>query len=189
MIHTSDPTERPADLRPGQQVQRGFSYPQNACDELMMPFGYSEFVEYLCSQCCFFFPACSSYCGSLASVTWWTGAGQLSKIHSHSIDMNGLCYFGRLWKLGSQEAPELHGIFPIHAPVSRDSKELFLCVASHSQAGRNPKQAGDVTWLDVLLTSVLKDWSTFSPGTLIGPYKLGSGGTAVKIEFSTLRNL
>ena len=62
-------------------------------------------------------------------------------------------------------------------------------MASHSQAGRNPKQAGDVTWLDVLLTSVLKDWSTFSPGTLIGPYKLGSGGTAVKIEFSTLRNL
>lgn len=81
------------------QVQRGFSYPQNACDEIMMPFGYSGFVENLCSQCFFFFPTCSSYCGSLASVSWWTGAGRLSKIQSHSIDMNGFCYFGRLWKL------------------------------------------------------------------------------------------
>lgn len=39
----------------------------------------------------------------------------------------------RLW--------ELSGIFPVHAPVSRDNKELFLFVPPQGQAGGTYKQA------------------------------------------------
>lgn len=50
--------------------------------------------------------------------------------------------------MGLNEALELTGIFPIHAPISRDNKELFLFVPPHSQAGGIHKQAGEVILLD-----------------------------------------